>query len=213
MEQWQNAIHKINEKVIDSPFISNHDMGRSAGFLMGNLQKEKMAASLYLMMPGNSFIYYGEEIGMTGSGIDENKRMPMVWSIEDKKGSAYAPTGATVDNSSVRAGVLEQNKDEESLLNFYKKAIKLKNMNPEIARGTVTAIDIGNDSISGYDCDYEGSKVYVIHNLSDEEIKIDFEKDKFNYSELRGYLTTVKGKVVLKDNILTLPPTSTAIVK
>lgn len=213
IEVWQKAIKSINENAIDATFLSNHDMGRSAGFLMRDLPKEKMAASLYLMMPGNSFIYYGEEIGMTGSGKDENKRLPMVWSVDNKAGIPNASAGATSDNNSISAGVLEQDKDEESLLNFYRRAIKLKNMNPEVARGIVTAIDVGNDSICMYSCEYEDSKIYVVHNLSDEEIKIDFAKEDFNYSEMHGYLTAAEGKVVLKDNVLNLPPTSTAIIK
>lgn len=213
VELWQKNIKSINEKAIDAPFLSNHDMGRSAGFLMRDLTKEKMAASLYLMMPGNSFIYYGEEIGMTGSGKDENKRLPMVWSVEDKVGITNPPTGATSDNSSVTAGVLEQEKDKESLLNFYKEAIKIKNIAPEIARGTVTAIDTGNGSISMYSCEYEGSEVYVVHNLGEEEIKLDFSKEKYNYSKLIGSLTAAEGEVVLKNNVLTLPSTSTAIIK
>lgn len=213
VEEWQKTIKGIKENAVDAPFLSNHDMGRSAGFLMRDLTKEKMGASLYLMMPGNSFIYYGEEIGMIGSGKDENKRLPMVWSIEDKKGITNAPSGATSDNGSIEAGVMEQEKDKESLLNFYKEAIKLKNMNPEIARGTVSAIDIGNDSIAMYSCEYAESKVYVVHNLSDDEIKIDFEKADFNYSGISGYLTAAGGKVVLKNNVLNLPPTSTVIIR
>jgi len=213
VEEWQKTIKGIKENAVDAPFLSNHDMGRSAGFLMRDLTKEKMGASLYLMMPGNSFIYYGEEIGMIGSGKDENKRLPMVWSVEDKKGITNAPPGATSDNGSIEAGVMEQEKDKESLLNFYKEAIKLKNMNPEIARGTVSAIDIGNDSIAMYSCEYAESKVYVVHNLSDDEIKIDFEKADFNYSGISGYLTAAGGKVVLKNNVLNLPPTSTVIIR
>ena len=33
-----------------------------------------------LLMSGSAFLYYGEELGMKGSGKDENKRAPMYWS-------------------------------------------------------------------------------------------------------------------------------------
>lgn len=59
---------------IDAPFLSNHDMARSAGFLKD--ERQKLAVAIYLWMPGNAFLYYGEEIGMRGSGKDENKRLP-----------------------------------------------------------------------------------------------------------------------------------------
>ena len=187
LEKWQSSLKKINKDFIDATFLSNHDMGRSAGFLMRDLRKEKMAASLYLMIPGNSFIYYGEEVGMTGSGVDENKRLPMVWSVN--------------------------NKDENSLLNFYKKILSIKKENPEIARGHINAIDIGNDSICAYSCDYNGAKVYIVHNLLEEDLNINFSKEKYKYKKIVGSLETDDGKVELKGDVLTLPAMSTAIIK
>ena len=41
--------------------------------------KTKMAGGMNLMMSGNVFVYYGEELGMSGAGKDENKRAPMYW--------------------------------------------------------------------------------------------------------------------------------------
>lgn len=212
LEKWQSSLKKVNKDFIDATFLSNHDMGRSAGFLMRDLQKEKMAASLYLMIPGNSFIYYGEEVGMTGSGVDENKRLPMVWSVNNKEGTTNSPTGATISNS-IEAGVLEQNEDKNSLLNFYKKILSIKKENPEIARGDINAIDIGNDSICAYSCDYNGSKVYIVHNLLEEDLSIDFSKEKYKYKKIVGSLETDDGKVKLKEDVLTLPAMSTAIIK
>lgn len=51
------------------PFYTNHDMGRSAGYYNGDYASErtKMAQAMNLLMPGNAFLYYGEEIGMRGS--------------------------------------------------------------------------------------------------------------------------------------------------
>lgn len=36
-----------------------------------------------LLMSGSAFLYYGEELGMKGSGKDENKRAPMYWDADD----------------------------------------------------------------------------------------------------------------------------------
>lgn len=43
------------------------------------------------MMNGNVFVYYGEELGMSGSGRDENKRAPFVWSNKDLTGRTKGP--------------------------------------------------------------------------------------------------------------------------
>jgi alpha-amylase len=57
-------------------------MARSAGYYSGEdrVSQTKIAGTLNLFMSGATFLYYGEELGMKGSGKDENKRAPMQWS-------------------------------------------------------------------------------------------------------------------------------------
>ena len=68
----------IKEGSVNSIFLSNHDQSRSAGYFIDE-DKQKLAASVYLLSIGIPFVYYGEEIGMRGSGKDENKRLAMLW--------------------------------------------------------------------------------------------------------------------------------------
>jgi len=212
VEQWQKEIKGVNKDAIDAPFISNHDQGRSAGYFGQKLEQLKMAASLYQMIPGNTFIYYGEEIGMIGSGKDENKRLPMVWSTTDKKGITEAPPYADYGKT-IETGVAEQEKDEKSLLQFYKDIIRIKNENPEIQRGTVTSIDLGNDAVCAYSVEYENSKVYIIHNLSDQQVELDLSGEEYAKLKVRGELLTNDGKITLKKGKLTMPSLSTAVLK
>jgi glycosidase len=212
LEEYQKKIKEANPKAIDAPFISNHDMGRSAGFLAKDLASEKMAAALYLMMPGNSFIYYGEEIGTIGSGKDENKRLPLLWSTTDKKGITHAPPNADYKGI-IESGVMEQEKDEASLLQFYKNAIRIKNENPEIQRGVLISIDLGNEAVCAYSLEYEGAKVYVIHNLSAEQVELKLSGEEYSKLKLKGNLTTNDASIILKGDSLTMPARSTAILK
>lgn len=191
LENWQTIIRENNENAIDAPFISNHDTARSAGFFM-NLTSQKMAAAMYILSPGNSFIYYGEEIGMTGSATDPDKRTGMYWSSTDTTGYVTSVPGAS--NKEVpEKSVEEQLADGNSLLSFYKRVIALKNQNPEIARGKLTAVDLGNDAIAGYISEYNGSKVMVIFNLSDKGSAVTIPSDKFKVSEVRGYAIADSG--------------------
>ena len=54
-------------------------MPRLAIQVGGDLTRQKEAAALLLLGPGTPFIYYGEEIGMSGDKPDEQIRTPMRW--------------------------------------------------------------------------------------------------------------------------------------
>jgi hypothetical protein len=90
----------------DVLFLSNHDHftgDRVACQLGHDAAKIKLAASLYLLLSGNPSIYYGEEIGMTGAGSDDNIRQPLEW-----------------------GAVRSQAFDESSILNHYRRLLKLR---------------------------------------------------------------------------------------
>ena len=58
---------RLPEDTIPAPFLGNHDTPRAASVLGPDTAKQKMAAGLLAMMRGGTFVYYGDEIGMTGS--------------------------------------------------------------------------------------------------------------------------------------------------
>ena len=60
-------------------FLSNHDQVRWLTGFKGGVDAAKQAAAILLTGPGVPFIYYGEEIGLTGGKPDENIRRPMPW--------------------------------------------------------------------------------------------------------------------------------------
>src|SRR5204862_5231766 len=62
-----------------APFLSNHDQTRTLTQLRGDVARARLAATLLLTLPGTPFIYYGEEIGMTGGKPDPRLRTPMQW--------------------------------------------------------------------------------------------------------------------------------------
>jgi alpha-amylase len=212
LADWDSQIRKQNPAALDALFLSNHDQARSAGFLARSLAKEKMAAALYLLAPGNPFIYYGEEIGMNGSGADENKRLPMLWSLTDKTGITYPPPNATQTVNEI-VGVDKQRSDAGSLLNFYRSILAIKLRNPEIARGRPAALDAGNPAIFALTLTYQDRAVTVLHNLGGETTTIDLAALGLAKASLADSLTTDQGKVRKTGNKLVLPVWSTAILR
>ena len=200
LQNWNNQLKLVSASdAIDAPFLSNHDMSRSSAYFATEGQR-KMAASLYLLMPGNTFIYYGEEIGLKGSTKDSSKKDPTArtaikWSALDDGSKMILPDGAdsTLSQDSID-GVEEQLKDEDSLLTHYRLLLKLKNQNPQIARGTVTAVDFGKQSVCSYTCIHNGTAVMVLHNLSLEDTDIDLSATNYSdFTELRGYVVSKNG--------------------
>lgn len=86
-------VKAIDSNYIDAVFLGNHDTGRPAGFLKYNENAVKFGAALQFFTPGKTFVYYGDELGMTGTGKDENKRAPMYWTEnENTAGMTKGPS-------------------------------------------------------------------------------------------------------------------------
>ena len=135
MLKYQTDFAAKNPDYIDAPFITNHDMGRVANALRNDSDDLKMAGGLLMTLSGNPFVYYGEEVGMSSAGTkDENKRLPFIWSDTDTAGMTKGPKDADAGITSAFAGVEEQQADLDSILNYYKRALRLRNENHELAR-------------------------------------------------------------------------------
>ncbi len=167
-----------NPDYISAPFYTNHDLGRTAGFYAGENSEAqtKMGNALNILMSGNVFIYYGEELGMKGAGIDENKRAPMYWS-KDSNVEGMCDGPPNMETVKMKFDSLEeQAEDDTSIYNYVKNAILLRNQNPEIARGVVTFHeDASNDSICVISKEYDGNEILLIFNTTAESSEVDLE--------------------------------------
>ena len=157
-------------------FIANHDTDRAAGFLMTATGHAYVAANLSILLPGSSFIYYGEEIGMLGSrggaSTDANRRLAMLWGDGD---TVKNPVGANYSAAQSNGTVADQLPDSDSLYTHYKKLIAIRKANPEIAYGEFTPLKTSS-KVGGFLCTYNGSTVAVIHNTTTEAVQIDLAK-------------------------------------
>lgn len=215
MEKYQEDFSEENEDYIDAPFLTNHDMVRVANALASNSDSLKIAAGLLMMMNGSPFVYYGEEIGMKSEGTkDENKRIPMFWSATDETGMTDGPADMDAGIESSLPSWEEQLEDETSLLNYYKRALRLRNENPEIARGIIDRVEsLCEESHAAITKTYEGSTIGIIYNLEEESAKIDLSGTELSGMEIRGYLTLNGEEITLSDDTLVMPSRSICIVK
>jgi glycosidase len=215
MALYQKQVLGKTAQAILNPFISNHDMDRAAGFLDVGDYKMYVAANLYLLSSGSPFIYYGEEIGMKGSRgtepTDANRRLAMLWgdgdTVKDPRGSVYDRAKQT--NGTVKSQLPKR----LSLLNHYKKLVRLRKANPEIARGLVKPLDFSRyTAFGGFISEYGGGRVAVFHNTGEKDITVDLKDyTDAELSTVRGYAG--KGMAVLNGTLLTVSGYTSAVLK
>ena len=152
MAQEEGLYASLNPSYVNAPFYSNHDMDRGAEYYAGgNAAKIKIAEALNLLMPGNAFIYYGEELGMKGAGRDENRRAPMHWS-DDPQAAGMCAGPAGMETILMEYGSLEkQASDPDSIFSYVREAVRIRESLPAIARGkTVRIPELEEDRFVGF---------------------------------------------------------------
>ncbi|MDB4871262.1 MAG: alpha amylase catalytic region [Gemmatimonadales bacterium] len=117
-----------------SPFLTNHDQPR-AMTVLSDVAKARVAASAMLMLPGVAFVYYGEEIGMTGPKPDEQIRTPMQWSSAAGAGFTTGTPWEAPQPDWLSKNVATQDSDRASLLNHYRRLIHLRNQHSALNSG------------------------------------------------------------------------------
>ncbi len=197
--KYNEEIKMINPNAIDALFLSNHDNGRSGAYFGDQIEKQKLAASIYMLMPGNSFVYYGEEIGMLGSGVDENKRLPMQWGKNEIANEPQRYVGANYREFEID-GVNVQLKAKDSLLAHYQNIIQIKNRYPQINEGSLKVIDLNKDEVYAL----KHGDLIVIHNLSNRDIEIEI---------IGEILEKINSKNSIKNNRLILSGYSSFLIK
>lgn len=171
VEEQLTMFDDVRDGFIDSIYLSNHDQKRVMTAVKGNMAHMKQLAAIYLTLPGNPFIYYGEEIGMTGDKPDEQIREPFIWG-EDQVQTSWERLQYNMETESVS----EQLMDEASLLNHYRRLIELRKSNPALLQGDFETVETELTKFSAYRRLTEDQTLLVVHNLADKELVISYEE-------------------------------------
>lgn len=120
--------------------LDNHDQDRVASQLGDDGRKLRFATELLFTAPGVPFIYYGEEVGMTGRGPDPEKRTPMQWTGAPGAGFSTAQPWHAVNPDFERRNVATESSDEGSLLTLYRRLIRLNEDSTALRRGQAVVV-------------------------------------------------------------------------
>ena len=199
-------------------FLGNHDMGRAGKIIESKrinpvnelLPRTLLGHSLMYLTRGIPSVYYGDEVGMTGtgSGSDQLARQDMfstkvnIWKTEKRIGSSPIGTGNAFDIT-----------DKHPIANHLKVLANLRTANPALANSSMQ-VRYAKDfllAISKKD-DAENREYVVAFNNSNKAIKA-----TISTATSKGGWKLLMGKTIVKaaaEKItITVPALSTVVLK
>ena len=151
-------------------FLTNHDQARVFSELDRDLDRAKLAATLLLTLPGVPFLYYGEEIGMTGFKPDPEIRTPMQWTPDKYAGFSRHRPWQRVNLGFRETNVETLGSDPASLLSHYRRLMRLRNRRPALATGGYGAVAGGPPQVFAFLRRCPGETLLVVSNLGGEPV-------------------------------------------
>lgn len=173
-------------------FIANHDQNRVMSQLRGDEGQARLAASVLLTGTGVPFIYYGEEIGMTGTKPDEDIRRPMQWAsngpqVGFTEGTPWRPAADDFPVVSVE----RQDDDPDSLLNHYRALIQLRNQHEALRVGDWTLVEDDSGRLYTFLRYTENEVILVIINFNRNPVEAEDYSLEIASGPLSGPVTAV----------------------
>jgi len=159
-------VHDLFPYLQYGTFLTNHDQDRVLNVLGHDEGKAKVAAGLYLTLPGIPFVYYGEEIGMVGSGAHEFIRSPMQWTDGVNAGFTTGTPWQPINGNYPQYNVQVEQQDPGSLLSWYKQLIAVRNQTAALRRGTHEAMVSSASPVMGFVRQHEQQTVLCLANTS-----------------------------------------------
>jgi alpha-glucosidase len=207
--------------------IGNHDKPRSYdryGDGQHNDQIAKLMAALYLTLRGSPIMYYGEEIGMkttpptrkeevrdpigrTGWPKEKGRdgeRTPMQWDSTKNAGFSKGTPWLPVPETYKTHNVADESKDPNSVLEFYKRVLKLRHTNQALLDGSYTAINENDPKVLSYLRVYQDNGVVVALNMSNTPQKVKLDLKHGGFASAKSVLAT--GKSAATGNEVSLEP-------
>lgn len=215
--------------------LSNHDDLRRAYTRFGdgrhNEEIAKLVALMLLTLRGSPFFYYGEEIGMESiepetleevrdpvgrrywpgyKGRDAQRR-PMQWTSGPNAGFTTGTPWLRLAPRANERTVEKALANADSILNFYKRAIRLRRQSSALLDGDYTSL-LGNDpDVFAYRRRSSQQTMIVALNMSGQEQELQFG----GHGQLRVVLSNLprRAERVLENGEIKLAPYEAVVLE
>ncbi len=198
-------------------FVSNHDTNRVATEVEGDPARERLAIAFLAALPGPPLVYYGEEIGMYGQKggppyWDNYRREPMDWYAAEKGPGQTTWFRPPDDWNKPDDGISVEEEDANaaSLLNFYRRVLKLRREMPVLRSGEmqILSLEVGGPGPWGMLRGAGDEAVLALFNFGTEAQEMTIPEFPFGTDSLTDLLSGESFPAAQEGEpyTLTLPP-------
>ncbi len=114
----------------------------------------------------------------------DNARTPMQWDSSSNSGFSKSNPWIKINPNYRDINVENQLNDKDSILNFYKKMIKIRKENEALIYGEYKLILEDDENIYSYIREFENEKFIIITNLTDKKVEFNYDKEVLKYENL-----------------------------
>ncbi|MBM7556049.1 alpha-glycosidase [Halanaerobacter jeridensis] len=150
------TIYKKQAQLASLNLIDSHDTKRALTIAENNIERLKLAVAFQMSYLGAPMIFYGDEVGIKGED-DPDCRRPMIW---------------------------EQKQQNQDLLKWYQKLIKIRNENPALRTGKIKIIKVDPaHNIHAFLRAKDANKILVVFNNGHSKVDLEFNLNEFNFNK------------------------------
>lgn len=216
-KEYTENYEAIKQKGHYCLITGNHDTIRASHFL--NEKELKLTYAFLFTMPGNPFIYYGDEIGMRylplptkeGGYTRTGSRTPMQWDDTKNHGFStadpdqlYLPVD-TAEDAPTTAGQMQ---DKDSLWNVVKDVLAVRNREEDLKENANLKLVYAKEKERAFA--YRRGSLLMCCNPSAKECRIEIAEEQYPAGAEKIYEI---GTVTMQEGALTLGAQSFAIWK
>lgn len=114
----------------------------------------------------------------------DNARTPMQWNNSINGGFSSSNPWIKINPNYTEINVENQLSNEDSILNFYKKMIKIRKENEALIYGEYKLILEDDESIYSYIREFDNKRFIIITNLTGKYVEFKYEKELLKYENL-----------------------------
>ncbi len=185
-----------------TPYIfQGEELGMTSGFLREIGQYRDVESKNYYEIMRSRGKSEQEAMEVLRARSRDNGRTPMQWTSGKYAGFSSGQPWIDLPQNSSYINAEQEEKDMDSILNYYKELIRLRKSEPAVKDGKIEFLCRGQEAIFAYRRILGDQEVLVFNNFTEKEVISDFAWDDAVYEKLLGNyqgIRTDRGKLSLR---------------